>query len=193
MAVYEQLKEKVFPMFQVGLVHGRMKNAEKDQVMTDFHDGKINLLVATSVIEVGVNVPNATIMFVYGADRFGLSQLHQLRGRVGRGSAQSYCILYSDNQNEITRLRMKLMCEIQDGFLLSEKDLLLRGSGEFFGYHQHGMPDLKAADIVKDLPLLEKARKEAKRAVDGGADFRDELSHRFGGAFFKKLYEEDGK
>ena len=192
-AVYEQLKDKVFPMFQVGLVHGRMKNVEKDRVMTDFHDGKINLLVATSVIEVGVNVPNATIMFVYGADRFGLSQLHQLRGRVGRGSAQSYCILYSDNQNEITRLRMKLMCEIQDGFLLSEKDLLLRGSGEFFGYHQHGMPDLKAADIVKDLPLLEKARKEAKRAVDGGADFRDELSHRFGGAFFKKLYEEDGK
>ena len=192
-AVYEQLKDKVFPMFQVGLVHGRMKNAEKDRVMTDFHDGKINLLVATSVIEVGVNVPNATIMFVYGADRFGLSQLHQLRGRVGRGSAQSYCILYSDNQNEITRLRMKLMCEIQVCFILSEKDLLLRGSGEFFGYHQHGMPDLKAADIVKDLPLLEKARKEAKRAVDGGADFRDELSHRFGGAFFKKLFEEDGK
>ncbi|WP_297015195.1 ATP-dependent DNA helicase RecG [uncultured Dialister sp.] len=189
-SVYEELKTRIFPMFHVGLVHGRMKNDDKEQVMRDFHDGKLNLLVATSVIEVGVNVPNATIMFVYGADRFGLSQLHQLRGRVGRGSAQSYCILYSDNRNEVTQLRMKLMCEIQDGFLLSEKDLLLRGSGEFFGYHQHGMPDLKAADIVKDLPLLEDARREAGKAVDRGMDFKEELSHRFGGAFFKKLYKE---
>ena len=186
-AVYEELKNKIFPMFPVGLVHGRMKNSEKEQVMKDFHDGNIKLLVATSVIEVGVNVPNATIMFVYGADRFGLSQLHQLRGRVGRGKAQSYCILYSDNQNEVTQLRMKLMCEIQDGFLLSEKDLLLRGSGEFFGYHQHGMPDLKVADIVKDLPLLEEARREAAKAVNRGMDVTFELSHRFGGAFFKKL------
>jgi ATP-dependent DNA helicase RecG len=190
-AVYEQLKDQVFPMFQVGLVHGRMKNAEKDQVMNDFHDGKINLLAATSVIEVGVNVPNATIMFVYGADRFGLSQLHQLRGRVGRGSAQSYCILYTNNRNEITQIRMKLMCEIQDGFLLSEKDLLLRGSGEFFGYHQHGMPDLKAANIVKDLPLLEVARKEAKKAVDAHFDFSRDLAHRFNGSFYKKIYDED--
>lgn len=192
-AVYEQLKQQIFPRFHVGLVHGRMKNSDKDRVMEDFHAGRLNLLVATSVIEVGVNVPNATIMFVYGADRFGLSQLHQLRGRVGRGSAQSYCILYSDNRNEVTQLRMKLMCEIQDGFLLSEKDLLLRGSGEFFGYHQHGMPDLKAADIVRDLPLLEEARKEAAQAVDSGMDFREELSHRFGGAFFKRLYEEEGQ
>lgn len=159
--------------------------------MNDFHDGKINLLAATSVIEVGVNVPNATIMFVYGADRFGLSQLHQLRGRVGRGSAQSYCILYTDNRNEITQIRMKLMCEIQDGFLLSEKDLLLRGSGEFFGYHQHGMPDLKAANIVKDLSLLEVARKEAKKAVDAHFDFSRDLAHRFNGSFYKKIYDED--
>lgn len=184
-AVYEELKNKVFPMFPVGLVHGRMKNSEKESVMGEFHAGNLKLLVATSVIEVGVNVPNATIMFVYGADRFGLSQLHQLRGRVGRGKAQSYCILYTDNRNEVTRLRMKLMCEIQDGFLLSEKDLLLRGSGEFFGYHQHGMPDLKAADIVKDLPLLEQARKEADSAIHQGMDFPYELQHRFGGAFFK--------
>lgn len=184
-AVYEDLKEKIFPMFPVGMVHGRMKNKEKEKVMGDFHAGKLKLLVATSVIEVGVNVPNATIMFVYGADRFGLSQLHQLRGRVGRGKTQSYCILYTDNQNEVTQTRMKLMCEIQDGFLLSEKDLLLRGSGEFFGYHQHGMPDLKAADIIKDLPLLEKARKEADMALRQGMDFSYELQHRFGGAFFK--------
>lgn len=190
-AVYEELRDKVFPDFKVGLVHGRMKGAEKDQVMNDFKDGKIKLLAATSVIEVGINVPNATIMFVYGADRFGLSQLHQLRGRVGRGSSQSYCILYTDNRNEVTQLRMRLMCEISDGFLLSEKDLLLRGSGEFFGYHQHGMPDLKAADIIRDLPLLEEARREAAKAVDKGMDFTEELRHRFGGAFFKKMEEAE--
>lgn len=189
-AVYEDLRDRVFPRFSVGLVHGRMKNDEKEKVMNDFRDGKIQLLVATSVIEVGVNVPNATIMFVYGADRFGLSQLHQLRGRVGRGKSQSYCILYTDNQNEITRLRIRLMCEIHDGFLLSEKDLLLRGSGEFFGYHQHGMPDLRVTDIIRDLPLLESARKEAGRAVSRGIDFRAELQHRFGGAFFKRIFEE---
>lgn len=189
-AVYEDLRDRVFPRFSVGLVHGRMKNDEKEKVMNDFRDGKIQLLVATSVIEVGVNVPNATIMFVYGADRFGLSQLHQLRGRVGRGKSQSYCILYTDNQNEITRLRIRLMCEIHDGFLLSEKDLLLRGSGEFFGYHQHGMPDLRVTDIIRDLPLLESARKEAGRAVSRGIDFRAELQHRFGGTFFKRIFEE---
>ncbi len=188
-AVFEDFRDRILPMYKIGLVHGRMKNKEKEEVMESFHKGETKLLVATSVIEVGVNVPNATIMFVYGADRFGLSQLHQLRGRVGRGDAQAYCILYSDNQNEVTRTRLELMCKIQDGFLLSEKDLLLRGSGEFFGYHQHGMPDLKAADIVRDLPLLEEARREAKKAVDRGVDFREELSHRFGGAFFEKLYE----
>lgn len=189
-AVYEDLRDRVFSRFSVGLVHGRMKNDEKEKVMNDFRDGKIQLLVATSVIEVGVNVPNATIMFVYGADRFGLSQLHQLRGRVGRGKSQSYCILYTDNQNEITRLRIRLMCEIHDGFLLSEKDLLLRGSGEFFGYHQHGLPDLRVTDIIRDLPLLESARKEAGLAVSRGMDFRAELQHRFGGAFFKRIFEE---
>lgn len=188
-SVYEELRDRIFPMYSVGLVHGKMKPQDKDRVMNDFAKGKIQLLVATSVIEVGINVPNATIMFVHGADRFGLSQLHQLRGRVGRGKEQSYCILYSNNTNEVTRLRLKLMCEIQDGFLLSEKDLLLRGSGEFFGYHQHGMPDLKVADIIKDLPLLESARKEAKIAVDQGMDFAYELQNRFGGAFFRKIFE----
>lgn len=165
-----------------------MKEKDKQQVMDDFRTGKVQLLVATSVIEVGVNVPNATIMFVYGADRFGLSQLHQLRGRVGRGSAQAYCILYTDSVNETARLRMELMTRIQDGFLLAEKDLLIRGSGEFFGYHQHGMPDLRAADILRDLPLLEEARKAARREVAAGLDCREELKRRFGGKFFERIY-----
>lgn len=187
-SVYENLRDHVFPQIGVGLVHGRMKNTEKEEAMEDFRSGKYKILVATSVIEVGVNVPNATVMFVYGADRFGLSQLHQLRGRVGRGKAQAYCILYTDNQNETTQLRMKLMCDIQDGALLAEKDLLLRGAGEFFGYHQHGMPDLKAADIVRDLPLLELARRDAREAIDRGIDFKEELKHRFGGQFFERIY-----
>ena len=186
--VWKEMKDTVFPSYSCGMVHGRMKEKDKQQVMDDFRAGRIQLLVATSVIEVGVNVPNAVIMFVYGADRFGLSQLHQLRGRVGRGSAQSYCILYTDSRNETARLRMRLMTQIQDGFLLSEKDLLLRGSGEFFGYHQHGMPDLRAADILRDLPLLERARAEARQAVAAGLDCREELARRFGGKFFERIY-----
>lgn len=186
--VYRELREKEFPRCRCGMVHGRMKEKEKEEVMEDFRTGRVQLLVATSVIEVGVNVPNATIMFVYGADRFGLSQLHQLRGRVGRGSAQSYCILYTESRSETTRLRMELMTQIQDGFLLAEKDLLLRGAGEFFGYHQHGMPDLRAADILRDLPLLEEARRAARREVAAGLDCRDELARRFGGKFFERIY-----
>ncbi len=186
--VYRELSEKEFPRHRCGMVHGRMKEKDKEQVMEDFCTGRVQLLVATSVIEVGVNVPNATIMFVYGADRFGLSQLHQLRGRVGRGSAQSYCILYTDSTSDTARVRMELMTQIQDGFLLAEKDLLLRGSGEFFGYHQHGMPDLRAADILRDLPLLEEARRAARREVAAGLDCREELARRFGGKFFERIY-----
>lgn len=192
-AIYKKLKSRYFSGYHVGLVHGQMKNEEKNEVMTAFAKGNIQLLVATSVIEVGINVPNATIMFVFGADRFGLSQLHQLRGRVGRGKAQSYCILYTENQSEMTQTRLRLMCRIQDGFLLSEKDLLLRGSGEFFGTHQHGMNDLKVADLIHDLPLMLEARKAAKEAVERGFTGREELKHLFHGLFYKKLWggEED--
>lgn len=192
-AVYEELRDKVFPDFKVGLVHGRMKGAEKDQVMNDFKDGKIKLLAATSVIEVGINVPNAdNHVRLWRRPLLAISQLHQLRGL--RRPRQQPCPTASSiriNRNEVTQLRMRLMCEISDGFLLSEKDLLLRGSGEFFGYHQHGMPDLKAADIIRDLPLLEEARREAAKAVDKGMDFTEELRHRFGGAFFKKMEEAE--
>lgn len=155
--------------------------------MQDFVNGKIQLLVATSVIEVGINVPNATIMFVYGAERFGLSQLHQLRGRVGRGHSKSYCILYTNNNNDIVQFRMKLMTSIQDGFTLAEKDLLLRGSGEFFGTRQHGIPDFKVANVVKDLPILEKAREAARYSVEAGEDFRQELKNRYK-TLFTEIY-----
>ena len=165
-----------------------MKAREKDEVMEAFVQGKIQMLVATSVIEVGVNVPNATIMFIYGADRFGLSQLHQLRGRVGRGKAKSYCILYSDNTSEAAEFRLSLMTKIQDGFTLAEKDLLLRGSGEFFGTRQHGMDDLKVANVIRDLPILEEARKAAREEISHGLDVKEELARRFHGEFFSRIY-----
>lgn len=187
-SVYRQLQDTVFPDIACGIVYGSMKGSEKDEVMDRFRKGEVRLLVATSVIEVGVNVPNATIMLVHGADRFGLSQLHQLRGRVGRGQAQSYCILLTDSRNETVRLRMELMTKIQDGFLLAEKDLLIRGSGEFFGYHQHGLPDLKAANIISDLPILREAREAAGEELRKGVNFSDEIKRRFGSTFFEMLY-----
>ena len=189
-ALYDQLRTAVFPRFRCGLVHGKMAGKEKEAVMEAFSRGDIQLLVATSVIEVGVNVPNATIMLIDGAERFGLAQLHQLRGRVGRGSLQAYCILLSKQGSEETRQRLHYMETIHDGFVLSEKDLLLRGAGQLFGYAQHGLPDLHAADIIRDVALLSEARDEAASFVDGPAAEEQVLSalkRRFGGSFQKLL------
>lgn len=186
-SVYEELKKDIFSEYNCGLVYGKMKNEEKEKVMNAFCENKIQILVATSVVEVGVNVPNATVMLIYGAERFGLSQLHQLRGRVGRGKAQSYCVLYTKNRNEVTNLRLNIMTNITDGFLLSEKDLMLRGSGELFGYNQHGMPDLRVADIIKDLELLEKARRHAKKYIKEES-IKNEVNKRFGRVFLERLY-----
>ena len=185
--VYEEL-EKRFHEFGVGLVYGGLKADAKQAVMTAFAKRQYHLLVATSVVEVGVNVPNATVMLVEGAERFGLAQLHQLRGRVGRGSAQAYCILVSDSQTELAQERLRYMAEIQDGFTLAEKDLLLRGTGELFGYRQHGLPDLKVADPIHDLPLLVKAREVAERyAQTTDSVLLGELQKRFGKAFLTLL------
>lgn len=152
--------------FQVGLMHGRLSSDEKETVMKAFSDNEVHVLVSTTVVEVGVNVPNATLMVIYDAERFGLSQLHQLRGRVGRGSDQSYCVLLADPKSETGKERMKIMTETNDGFVLSEKDLELRGPGDFFGKKQSGVPEFKVADLVHDFRALETARQDAAVLVE---------------------------
>ena len=159
----QKLQTEIFPDLKVAFVHGKMKATEKDAVMSAFAAGKTDILVSTTVIEVGVDVPNANLMVVENAERFGLSQLHQLRGRVGRGQHQSYCVLVSDNKNDETRQRLKAMTKTADGFKIAEEDLRLRGPGDFFGLRQHGLPGLRVADLGCDTRLLA----EAQSAADG--------------------------
>jgi len=159
-AEYQRLSQEVFPDLRLGLLHGRMPSSEKDEAMHRFRAGKIDILVSTPVIEVGIDVPNATVMMIESADRFGLSQLHQFRGRVGRGPEQSYCMLMSEHPSEISRERLDIIEKVQDGFALAEEDLRLRGPGEFFGTRQSGLPDLRMAKL-SDVTILELARNEA--------------------------------
>ena len=160
--MYEHLRDRVFPHFSVGLVHGKMKPAEKDEVMRRFVSGETQILVATTVVEVGVDVPNASLMIIEHAERFGLSQLHQLRGRVGRGAEQSACVLMtSDKQTNIARERLGIMEETSDGFRIAEKDLELRGPGEVMGTRQSGVPTFRVGNLVRDVLILEEARREA--------------------------------
>ena len=157
----ERLQTEVFPQFKIGLLHGKLKNDEKEKVMADFKDKKYDILVSTTVVEVGVDVPNATVMLIENSERFGLSQLHQLRGRVGRSDLQSYCILHTASKSQETRERLNIMTQTNDGFVIAEKDLQLRGPGEFLGTRQSGLPDLIISDIVRDAKILETARNEA--------------------------------
>jgi ATP-dependent DNA helicase RecG len=162
---YERLRKEIFPTMRLGLLHGRMKPADKESVMNAFYQAELDILVSTSVVEVGIDVPNATAMLVEGANRFGLAQLHQFRGRVGRGEHRSYCLLLSDSDTEGGRERLQAIENTQDGFVLAEKDLELRGPGEFFGTRQSGLPILKLAELG-DMPTLLKAREEAQRLCE---------------------------
>ncbi len=159
--MYEHLSQEVFPGIAVGLMHGRLPADEKEAAMERFKKGETKILVSTTVIEVGVDVPNATVMVVEQAERFGLAQLHQLRGRVGRGAAQSYCILVTEKLSDTAKERIRTLVDSTDGFYIAEMDLKLRGPGEFFGTKQSGLPSLRVANILRDKEILEVARREA--------------------------------
>lgn len=171
---YDYLKSTYFQNYTLGLLHGQMKPKEKDEVMRRFYSGEIDLLISTVVIEVGVDVPNATVMVIENAERFGLSQLHQLRGRIGRGSAESTCVLLSDAQNEEAKERFDIMCRTTDGFEIARKDLELRGPGDFFGSRQHGLPDMRVANLMTDTRILYEAQNTAKEILDGKIPLTEE-------------------
>ena len=162
---HQRLQESIFPQFQVGLLHGRMNSAQKDEAINKFRDNQTQILVSTTVIEVGVDVPNATVMLVENAERFGLSQLHQLRGRVGRGAAKSYCLLMSSSKTETARQRLKVLEQSQDGFFISEMDMRFRGPGQVMGTRQSGLPDFALASLVEDQDVLELAREAAEKVI----------------------------
>ncbi|MFH1857018.1 MAG: ATP-dependent DNA helicase RecG [Candidatus Omnitrophota bacterium] len=176
--MYELLKKEVFKELTVGLVHGKLPSKQKEEIMRDFKSGKINILVSTIVIEVGIDVPNASVMLIEHAERFGLAQLHQLRGRIGRGEFKSCCILVSNVKSMDANLRMSAMVKHQSGFDIAEKDLQIRGPGEFFGIRQHGFPEFKIADPLRDIKVLEAAKKEAFALIDKDP-VMEEASHKF--------------
>ncbi|AYV56268.1 ATP-dependent DNA helicase RecG [Leptospira kmetyi] len=177
---YEQLKHEIFPDFEVGLVHGKMETEEKDRVMKEFSKNRIQILVSTTVIEVGIDVPNSTVMVIEHADRFGISQLHQLRGRVGRGDQESFCILMTDSKvTEDAKVRLDAMVNLSDGFALSEIDLQLRGPGELMGVRQSGLPDFRIADLREDSKLIELTREDAALFGNPGDLEKEEIRGRF--------------
>jgi ATP-dependent DNA helicase RecG len=188
---YERLSRSVFPDLRLGLLHGRLSGAEKEEVMRRFHSGEIHILVSTPVVEVGVDVPNATVMLIEGADRFGLAQLHQFRGRVGRGQHQSYCLLLAETPSAEARERLSLLERLRDGFKLAEEDLKLRGPGEFFGTRQSGLPDLKMAKL-SDIELLELARREAIRLFNADP-YLKQKEHGLLAKEVSRLWESEGE
>lgn len=167
---YETLSKEVFPDLRLGLLHGKMRPAEKDEVMLKFRDKQYDILVSTTVVEVGVDVPNATVMLIEGADRFGLAQLHQLRGRVGRGADQSYCLLIPTHEDATENERLQALAESNDGFFLAEKDLQIRGPGEFLGTRQAGFTSSLRMASITDIKLIEKARAQAQAVFEKDAD-----------------------
>jgi ATP-dependent DNA helicase RecG len=170
-AMYEKFRDEAFKDFKVGLIHGDLKGEDKDRVMSAFKKGDIDVLVSTVVIEVGIDVPNATVMLIENAERFGLAQLHQLRGRIGRGGHDSYCILLADPRTKEAKKRIEAITETVDGFAIAEEDLDIRGPGEFFGTAQHGLPEIRFGNIVQDMEIMEQARKEAFELIKFDPDF----------------------
>ena len=164
--LYETYKTEIFPQYKVEYIHGKMKQKDKDRIMEEFKKGDIDILISTTVIEVGVDVPNANIMVIENAERFGLAQLHQLRGRVGRGEYQSYCILKYEGKGDTVKQRMKVMCDTTDGFIISETDLELRGSGDFLGTMQHGLPEFKIANLFEDMQILKSVQSLAIKILN---------------------------
>lgn len=163
--LYEIYSKEIFPQYKVAYIHGKMRPRDKDSIMERFKNKEIDILISTTVIEVGVDVPNSNIMVIENAERFGLAALHQLRGRVGRGKYQSYCILKFESKSENVRKRMKVMCETNDGFVISEKDLELRGAGDFFGTMQHGLPEFKIANLFEDIETLKMVQSVAVKIL----------------------------
>jgi len=168
-----QLQSEVFPDLRVGFVHGRQRPREKEAAMAAFAAGEMDVLVSTTVIEVGVDVPNASVMVVENAERFGLSQLHQLRGRVGRGTHRSYCVLVTSSRSESAKERLRVLCATNDGFQIAEEDLRLRGPGDFFGKRQHGLPQLKVADFAADVALLKEAQQTAVELISADPELEN--------------------
>ena len=184
-ALAEKYKTEVYSEYRVEYLHGKMKTKEKDDIMSRFKNGEIDILISTTVIEVGVDVPNASIMIIENAERFGLAQLHQLRGRVGRGEYKSYCILKNNGHSKVCKERMKVMCQTNDGFVISEKDLKLRGSGDFFGTAQHGVPELKIANLFENIHELKEIQVLASKIIEEDPFLEQEKNYRL-----KKLIDE---
>jgi len=191
--MYDELKDKVFTDATLGLIHGRMRPDEKDAVMERFKKGEIELLVSTTVVEVGVDVPNATVMVIEHAERFGLAQLHQLRGRVGRGTERSYCILMvGRGSSDEARERIQVLADTNDGFVIAEKDLELRGPGEFLGVRQHGLPRFSVADLARDSALLLSARDDAFRFIERDSEMASPEARLITEAIANRFRDRDG-
>ena len=191
-AYARELRETVFPDLRVGLVHGKLRPKDKEAVMAAFTGGELDVLVSTTVVEVGVDVPNASLMVIENAERFGLSQLHQLRGRVGRGRHKSYCVLVTASRSETARERLKALCATNDGFQIAEEDLRLRGPGDFFGKRQHGLPQLRVADFAADMELLKEARAAAAELVAHDPELK-RPAHRLLKRQVRRLFEENAE
>ena len=189
MELAKKYKNDIFREYRVEYLHGKMKTKEKDTIMEKFKKGDIDILISTTVIEVGVNVPNASIMVVENAERFGLAQLHQLRGRVGRGKYKSYCILKYQGNSDVIKQRMKIMQDTNDGFVISEKDLELRGSGEFFGTRQHGLPEFKIASIYEDMEMIKSIQSIAIKILNEDPELKLEKNIKFKKVIDSKLKE----